>query len=258
MNNENDNEEVTIDLGSLFFRIWKSKGTILLVTFVCTLLGYVVSAFLMTPQYAATAQLFVNNKASDSSNASNDIQSSDIQASSDLVSTYSVILRGHAVMQQVVTDCNLDMTYSELQEKVTVEAVNDTQVMEITVKDKDPNTALAICTDIVSLAPDAILRSVDAGSVKVVDEPWTSGKQVSPNVKKNTLICGLLGLLGSIVVVVVIELTNNKFRSAEDVKDVLDLQVLGIIPLENSNNKKKKVYKKSRKKTNSKKKGARA
>ena len=256
MNNENDNEEVTIDLGSLFFRIWKSKGTILLVTFVCALLGYVVSAFLITPQYAATAQLFVNNKSSDSSNStSSDINSSDIQASSDLVSTYSVILKGHAVMQQVVTDCNLDITYSELQEKVTVEAVNDTQVMEITVTDEDPDTALAICTDIVSLAPDAILQSVDAGSVKVVDDPWTSGNPVSPNVKKNTAICGLLGFLGSIVVVIIIELTNNKFRSAEDVKDVLDLQVLGIIPLENSNNKKKKVKKNNKK---SQKKGARA
>jgi capsular polysaccharide biosynthesis protein len=113
---------------------------------------------------------------------------------------------------------------------------------------------LEICQDIVSLAPDAILQSVDAGSVKVVDQPWTSGKPVSPKVKRNTIVMGLLGLLGSILVVVIVELTNNKFRSTEDVKDVLDLQVLGVIPLEDSSTKKK--MKKVRRRSSSNKKGA--
>ena len=162
------------------------------------------------------------------------VSQADIAASSQLVSTYSVILKSHNVLEKVISDCRLNMSYEQLSDMVNVEAVENTQVMRITVTDTDPNEGLKIVTDIVKLAPDAIINSVDAGSVTTTDQPWTTGKPVSPNVRRNTIIGAMLGLLLSAAVVVIRELTNDKFKTVEDVRNVLDLNVLGVIPNEDS------------------------
>lgn len=248
MESEND---VEIDLGKLFHELWKNKSIIVLVAVIFGLVGFAFTEFLITPKYTAQAQLYVNNRSSESS--SSDVSSSDLQASSSLVQTYSVILKSHNMMEQIISDLDLDYTYSQLSDEISVESVNSTQVMQVSVTDESSQVALDIVSDLVNLAPDAITQSIDAGSVTVVDQPWTTGRPTSPNVRKNTIIATLIGFVLACLVIIIADLTNNKFRSTEDVKDVLGLSVLGVIPLENEETQKTNKKKANSKKTKSKK-----
>lgn len=219
---------LTIDLRKIFYQIVQNIVTIALVTFAAAMVGYIISAFLIKPTYSASAQMLVNNKNGEQQTSS--ITQSDINASSSLVSTYSIILKSHDVLEKVVEDCQLGYSQETLSKMISVSSVNSTQVMRITVKNHDANEALAICSDIVRLAPEAIMTAMDAGSVTTVSTPYTTGKRVSPSKKKYTLAGGLLGLFACLAWILIKEITNDKFKTTDDVRNVLDLNILGVIP----------------------------
>lgn len=240
-----DEEYMTIDLKNIFYQIIRNIVKIGIITLSCAVIAYMISAFVIKPTYSASAQMLVNNRKEQSGTA---ITQSDINASSSLVNTYSIILKSHDVLEKVIDDCHLDYSAERLSRMVSVSAVNSTQVMKVTVQNGNAQEALDICADLVKLAPDAIISAMDAGSVTTVSSPYTTGRPVSPSKSKNTLIGGLLGLFVCLVFIVIREITNDKFKTTEDVRTVLDLNILGVIPDENSSSlsriKKKKPTKK--------------
>ena len=56
-------------------------------------------------------------------------------------STYSIIIKSDTVLQQVIDNLGLNLTYAQLNKRVTVAAVDDTQVMKITVQSDSPEWA---------------------------------------------------------------------------------------------------------------------
>lgn len=240
-----DEEYMAIDLRKIFYQIMQNIVKIGIVTLSCAVIAYLISAFVIKPTYSASAQMLVNNRNEQSGTA---ISQSDINASSSLVNTYSIILKSHDVLEKVVEDCRLDYSVERLSKMVSVSSVNSTQVMRVTVQNGDAQEALNICADLVKLAPDAIIKAMDAGSVTTVSSPYTTGKPVSPSKKRNTLIGGLLGLLACVAFIVIKEITNDKFKTTEDIRTVLDLNVLGVIPDENETSSSKSKKKKSVKK----------
>jgi len=228
--NSQSEEYTTIDLMKVLFLLKEHFLQILAATLAGAAIGFVLSAFVIAPTYSASADMLVNNN--QDGNAVTTITTSDLTASSNLVNTYSIILKSHDVLQQVIQNLKLDDTYEELEKRVTVEAVDNSQVMRITVKDGDAATAMKIVNEIVTFAPDAIINTVEAGSVKTVDNPWTTGKPVAPSKRNYTAIAALLGLMISAGIVLLKDMLNDTFKTEEDIRKILDLPVLGIIPLE--------------------------
>jgi capsular polysaccharide biosynthesis protein len=228
--NNSSREETEIDLLRLAQVLWQHIVIIISVMVICAAAGYAIAAFVIAPTYSASADMIVNNQQDQTQSTA--VTTGDLSASSTLVDTYAVILKSHTILEQVITDLNLDTTYDALADSITVTAVDSTQVMRITVKAGSSEEAMQIVSRIVELAPDAIMDTVNAGSVKTVDTPWTSGKPVSPSKSKFTALAGLLGLVVSCGIIILRELMNNTFQTEEDVRKVLGLQVLGVIPLE--------------------------
>ena len=83
----------------------------------------------------------------------------------------------------------LSLNYSELKNRVTVDAVDETQVMKITVRSNNPEWAQQVCNKITEVSPDVILEAVEAGSVKVISQRISSyAPQFLPTSTKNTAL----------------------------------------------------------------------
>ena len=93
----------------------------------------------------------------------------------NLVATYGIIVKSDTVLDQVIEELGLDMTYEQLADRVSVSAVDSTQVMQISVQDENPAEAKAIVGKIVEIAPDVIQEAVEAGSVKVISDARCGG-----------------------------------------------------------------------------------
>lgn len=134
------------------------------------------------------------------------------------------------MLDKAIADLELTLDYEELLDKVTVESVNGTQVMKISVQDEDPVLAQSIVANIVEQAPEIIIQTVKAGSVEVISQAKTAEEPVSPKKVLNTALAGILGLVLSLGFVLLRNVMNNKFMTDDDISKKLGLTVLGVIP----------------------------
>lgn len=216
----------TIDLREILFLIKNNILAIIASTLVCALLGFIVTAFLLTPKYEASATMIVNSRQEQTANLTNDM----ITTAKNLVSTYSIIIKSDTVLDKVIEQLGLELTYEQLSKKVTVSAVDSTQVMKIAVQDENPAVAKSITEAITRIAPGIIQDKVEAGSVKVISEARAGDHPVSPNKARNTAIAGLLGMVLSVGIVFLREMLNNTFKTDDDIQKYLGFTVLGVIP----------------------------
>lgn len=223
-----EQEYETIDLREIFLIIKKNLLLIVAVTILASVAGFLVSAFLLTPEYEASASLIVNSREDQSTQTT--ITNDQLTSATKLVDTYSVILTSDTVLDKTIETLGLDLDYEELLEKVTVEAVNATQVMRISVRDADPVLAQNIVANIVEQAPEIIIQTVKAGSVEVISQAKAADEPVSPKKMANTAISGILGLVAALGVVFLRSVLNNRFMADDDINKRLGLTVLGVIP----------------------------
>ena len=222
MNNE---ENEVIDLVEILYAIRQHLLKVILATVVAAIIGFAASKFLMTPQYSSSAMMIVNTRQDVTSNVTSD----QINSATKLVATY-IIIKSDTVLQQVIENLELGMTYSELNSRVSVQAVDDTQVMKITVNSTSPEWAQTVCDEILAVSPDIIKEAVEAGSVKVISKASLNLNPISPNIKKNTALGAMVGLVLALGIIVLQVLLDNKINTEEDVTKYLDMTVLGVIP----------------------------
>lgn len=222
-----DQEYQNIDLKKLFVAIKRNIIKIVAVALVCAIFGFAATHFFITPQYEASATMIVNARAS---GAGINITNEMINTAKSLADTYGVIIKSDTVLEPVIEELGLNLTYGQLASQVTVSSVESTQIMKISIQDQDPARAKEIIAKIVEIAPDVLKDTVEAGSVKVVSEARVGGAPVSPNKKRNTVLAATLGVVASLGVIVLKEIFNNKFKSEEDIQKYLGYTVLGVIP----------------------------
>ena len=230
-----DNEEnEVIDLTEILSAVRQHLLELIFVTLAAALVGFMASKFLMTPKYDSSALMIVNTRQDVNANVTSD----QINSATKLVSTYSIIIKSDTVLQQVIDNLGLNLTYAKLNKRVTVAAVDDTQVMKITVQSDSPEWARQVCEQIITVAPDVIKEAVEAGSVKVISNPSLATEPVSPNIMKNTMLAAAVGFVLVIGIIVLQVLLDNKINTEEDVTKYLDMTVLGVIPQYNQGGKK--------------------
>ena len=222
-----DNEEnEVIDLTEILSAVRQHLLELIFVTLAAALVGFTASKFLMTPKYDSSVLMIVNTRQDVNANVTSD----QINSATQLVSTYSIIIKSDTVLQRVIDNLGLNLTYAQLNKRVTVAAVDDTQVMKITVQSDSPEWARQVCEQIITVAPNVIKEAVEAGSVKVISNPSLATEPVSPNIMKNTMLAAAVGFVLVIGIIVLQVLLDNKINTEEDVTKYLDMTVLGVIP----------------------------
>lgn len=226
MEEKNREQYEEIDLREVFVLLRTNIALIIVATVIFAVAGFFATKYLITPQYEASVNMIVNTKQDNTSAVSND----NITSAKNLVSTYAIIIKSNTVLNQVIENLGLDMDYNTLKNKVTVTAVDDTQVMRVAVKDEDPYLAARIVRSISRVSPDIIVEAVEAGSCKVISQVDEPKEPVSPSIVKNTAVAALAGFVVSVAIIFVKHFFSNFIVDDDDVQKYLGIPVLGIIP----------------------------
>lgn len=228
-----EEEYVTIDLQEIFNLLMKKIVWIVLAAAVCGIAGFVINWFVLRPVYQADAMMIVNTREEQNVLITND----QINSARQLVNTYEVILKSDTVLDQVLSaliargmNGASRLTLNDLKSKITVSPVNNTQVMKISAQDYDPDMALAMVDEILTVAPSIIIRTVKAGSVEVVSFPKLNPKPVSPKKIRNLALCVVGGAVAAAAFIIIQDLLDNTVKTDEDIRKKLDIPVLGVIP----------------------------
>ena len=236
----NNNDEIEIDLGEVFHLVISKLGVIILSGILLGVLSIIGTMLFITPNYESTTKIMVLNKQDN-----NTLTSADMQTSTQLTKDYAELIQSRTVLEGVIAQLNLDMTYKEMLNKVSVETSSDSRIVSISVTDEDPYTASEIANAVRDMAAEHIQSVMDIEAVNVVDTANIPNEKASPSLAKNGVIGGLLGVIIAMAAVIIIYLTNDTIKVEEDVERYLGLSVLGSIPFSEKESRSKK--KKSRK-----------
>lgn len=140
-----DNDEIEIDLLELFFELKKKFLLILLAIVAGGAVFGLYSKLILVPKYSSTAMMYVLSKETTLTSLA------DLQIGSQLTQDYKVMITSRPVLQQVITDLNLEYDYEEFKEELIIENPKDTRILQLSIEDADPNLAADIVNTVAKL-----------------------------------------------------------------------------------------------------------
>ncbi|HEX0768238.1 TPA: capsular biosynthesis protein CpsC [Streptococcus pneumoniae] len=216
-----------IDVLQLFRSLWKRKLVILLVAIITSSVAFAYSTFVIKPEFTSTTRTYVVNR---DQGEKSGLTNQDLQAGTYLVKDYREIILSQDVLEEVVSDLKLDLTPKGLANKIKVTVPVDTRIVSISVKDKQPEEASRIANSLREVAAEKIVAVTRVSDVTTLEEARPATTPSSPNVRRNTLFGFLGGAVVTVIAVLLIELLDTRVKRPEDVEDVLQIPLLGLVP----------------------------
>ena len=224
------NSEIEIDLQRLLGVLLSKAWLISIVAVICAVITFLGTYFLITPKYQASAMFYVNNNSLSLGEASLSITSADISASRGLVKSYIVILNTSESLNEVIDYSGVERTYAELQQMISAESVDSTEIFRVVVTSEDPQEAENIADAIAYILPKRISSIIEGTSAKIVNSAVLPSKPSSPSYTKNTMLGFLVGFVLMAGILVVRELMDVTIRSEEDISQSCVHPVLAAVP----------------------------
>lgn len=180
---------------------------IVIITMFFTVAAGLISFFVLTPEYEATAKVLVNEI--DTKEETGDAATSfyKMETSFKLFETFMVIAQSPQVLDEVIQNLKLSDTYSELSEKVTIDRVGESLVIEIKANDKNPEQAVSIVNEISRVLNEQISKIYGENKISVLktgDEGDTASP-VNPKPFLNMIVAFLAGLAFSVMIAGLLE-----------------------------------------------------
>ena len=234
---EFDNEELTIDLAELFSVLWSKIYLIILVGLIAALAAFAGTKIFITPEYTSSTSMYMLTR----SQSGGTITSSDLQTGTQLTQDYMEMVKSRSVLEQVISVLNLDMSTQELSSSVTTENKTNTRILTISVSNEDPELAQEIANTLRETVSVKIREIMEIDAVNTIEEANFPSAPSSPNVMRNTMLGGILGVLVTAGILVIIFLFDDTIKTPDDVEHYLGLNVLTSIPVTEGEEKGKKT-----------------
>lgn len=217
----------TIDLLEILRIIRERSWIIILITVMAIAVSGLLSFFFLDKVYQTSTTLMVSKTQSDSTNV---LQYNDVLMSQKLVKTYSEIAKSDRVLDKVIEKLELSTSAEELRKKITVNSVQDTEIIRISVEDIDPQYATDLANGIAVVFMGEVAEIMKMDNVQLIDPAKVPDAPIKPRPVLNMAIAGVLGLMISLGIIFLIEYLDNTVKSAEDIERHIGLPVLGSIP----------------------------
>ena len=214
-----------LDLKDMFNYFLTKKFYIIIITLLALLLGIVYSEFIQQPLYKSYTTILLT-KESDSST----ITSNDITLNRNLVNTYREIIKSRNVVSKVINNLNLDYTVDQLNGKISVSSINDTEIIKITVVDADRVLAMNIANETANVFNNEIVKLYNIQNLGIVDKAEIASVPYNVSVLKQSLIAGVVGFVLGIGIVFVMFYFDTTIKSSDEIEKKLGLPVIGEIP----------------------------
>ena len=234
-------DEIEIDLWEVLMVLVSKIPLMIAVGVFSALIVFMFSKFVISPTYQSTTKIYILNK-QDNTN----VTYSDLQMGTQLTKDYAELIQSRFVLEEVIQQLGLDMTYEGLKGKVDVVATTDTRIISITVRDGDPVRAMETANAIREASAIHITNVMDIEAVNVAETADMPTRKSSPSVGKMTVLGGLIGVVLVAAIAVAVYLMDDTIKTAEDVEKYLGLSTLSLIPLNEGEKKdRKKIRKKA-------------
>lgn len=216
--------EEEISLVELFAIIKKRLALIINLTLLGLLITAIYTFFIATPEYSATTQLLVNR-----SQQTEAIQQSDINTNLQLINTYKDILKGPVILDDVREEMDLDLTHTQVANKISISNASDSQVFSVSVTDTDPYGAAELANTTASVFQENLNDIMNVDNITVISPAVPNTSPVSPNNTLNLAIGIVLGGMIGVGLAFLLEFLDNTVKDERFIVEELGWTNLGMV-----------------------------
>ena len=219
--------EETISLQELFKTLRKRLSLIAFITIIAITISGVVSFMILTPIYQSTTQILINQTKQETTS----VNAQDIQTNLQLINTYNVIIKSPAILSKVIEKLNLDTTPNDLNSQITVNSVENSQVVTVAVEDPNPRQAVEIANTIASVFQEEIINLMNVDNVNILAkaELAENPSPIKPNPMLNMVIAAVIGLMLGVGIAFLLEYLDTTMKTEQDIEELLGLPILGLV-----------------------------
>lgn len=234
-----NDDAVEIDLVELFYYLRHKLVWLIVAVILGGMTAGVISYYLVTPKYEATAKVYMVSASSDSL-----INLSDLNLGTSLSADYEEMLRIRPVYEKILEVLELDYTYEDFMKLIDISTVGNTRVLQIAVETKDPEESKNIANLLAENAENYLPDLMETSEPNVAEYAILPEEPSSPNIMMNTVIgaiAALVLLCGSFTVKFVMD---DTFKSADDIERIFGVMPLTVIPESDSRELKSRKHRK--------------
>ncbi len=231
-----------LDLKQLVNIFWNKRLHIISIVLIFLIIGTVYTFLFVTPKYKSYTSLVLARSESTKENETDTstITQTDITLNQKLVSTYSELVKSKNVLREVIKNLNINESEENLKDNITVSAVKDTELIQITVTNYYPDRASDIANEIAKVFTKKVGEIYNINNVYIVDEAERANTPYNINHIKDIAIFIAVGLIVSVGYVLISNLLDTTVKSAEDIEKELGVVAIASIPLLKDDTKKMK------------------
>lgn len=218
-------QETEINVIEFLFVLLRRWWVIFLAAVFCGSAMFVYTKFMVTPMYRSTAKLYVLPT---SENEQPNAQ--DAQMALSFTKDFQAIAVGRTVLEGVITDLDLKMSYEGLASHVSSTSSEDSRIITISVSHKNPTSAQEIAKAICEEAESVLFSTVEADLVNISEEANLPVSPYAPNMTKNVFIGAFGGIAITCILLFIIFMVDDKIKTPTDIENYLGMSTLGIIP----------------------------
>lgn len=203
----------------------------------CLFIGlfYAYENIAVDPAYKSTATLYIL-KLSDEE----DQTSSDFSLALNVVSDCIYLLKSHKVLDRVIDELGLGLTYDELSKRISTNNPNGTRILEVSVEAENGEDAKRIVDKVCEIGIENISDAMGVQQVHLIEKGVINPM---PSNRIGLKIYGIAGLVAAAVAYLlqlILYVTNDTITDNTDIEKNFGLSVLASIP--NYNDALKKNY----------------
>ena len=236
-----------LDVKEILKMFYEKRFLIITITIICIFIGGIYSFLIIVPEYKSSTTIVLtkttNEAISETKETGESITQTDLTLNQKLVSTYSNIVKSNAILSQVIENLNtIHLTEDELRKKVTVTAVEDTEVIQISVVDKNAEHAAKIANEILTVFEAQVREIYKIDNVYTLDPAKVSTYPCNINHTRTLIISAIIGIVISCLYIIIASILDNTTKNKESIEHALNLPVLGILAKYESDKKKTSRY----------------
>lgn len=215
-----------IEIHELFDYFKKKIGLIIMITVIVCLLGCVYGMFIQKPMYKSDTTVILGGNETTNSQT---ITQNDITMNKNLVDTYAEIVKSRRVLDQVISELDLKISYDKLYNMISVSAVNNTEIIKITVTNSNAVTAKNIANVTANYFMKEIVKLYNMNNVNILDEAISAKNPYNINIAKQVVIYFMVGFILAFGIVFVIFYFDRTIKSVEQIEQKVKLPILGSV-----------------------------
>ncbi len=179
-----------------------------------------------TPQYICEVTMIVNA-------APNTIATSgSLAASQNLAKAYIAIMKDFSFAEKIMNELPLSSEYTaaEIRRTLSMEAVDDSQILAVSVTTSSAQDSYNIAKAIEQIAPNTLRQYFDdTGSIIILRKAKVPTEAAPSNLMVNSALGAIIGLVLSMCIVLLVTKLDNRIRTEEDIRYCTKYPVLGMI-----------------------------